>query len=110
MNDYFLNSYNIYKKQDGDTYNIVFENIGFDKSYLIESFKNLKIGGAISYVIFYKTNINGKELKLINILTPIELNGKIYFVSYNKKSQGNFDELDATMRAEYINEQLYEYN
>ena len=110
LDSFFVNNYNIFKKESGETYDSVFNRIDFDKTYLVDSFKNIKIGNANSYMLIFKTSINNKELKLINIVTPIVLNNRIYIMSYNKKYRGLLSDFEAKERADYINEQLSEKN
>ena len=110
LDSFFVNNYSIFKKESGETYDSVFDRIDFDKTYLVDSFRNIKIGNANSYMLIFKTAINNKELKLINIVTPIVLNNRIYIMSYNKKYRGLLSDFEAKERADYINEQLSEKN
>lgn len=90
-------------------YSGAFEEIDYNKTYLAEKIKNLKTNN-ISYVLINKTSSEYSELKLITILTPIEIKKKIYFISYNRKFNSIAIDLDAKLRADYINAQIYEMN
>lgn len=109
LDNYFTNTY--LKFEDNNiSYKTAFDQIEFDKTYIIEKNKDKKAGGVTSYILISKKNLKYNNLEMIEILTPIVLNNEVYIIAYNKKFIGIPSDFEAKKRNEYIIEQLYEHN